>query len=154
MNKKFDRIASIVFLALGILIVVESGKISGSAYGSSIGPKTFPMGLGIILIILSILLLIETIKYRATYKIVEEHEEITSPNYKRFFIIFAAALGYVLLLEKLGYLITTFVFLLIGFQTLEKGKWITSIIVAGAFSAVIYIGFVNVLGGSLPGLPF
>lgn len=154
MNKNFDRIASIVFMALGILIVVESGKISESAYGSSIGPKTFPMGLGIILIILSIMLLIETVKYRATYKIAEEHEDISSPNYKRFLIIFVAAVGYVLLLDKLGYVITTFVFLLIGFQTLEKGKWITSIIVAGAFSAVIYIGFVNVLGGSLPGLPF
>ena len=154
MNLKFDRIASVVFLALGILVVVESQKISSSAYGSSIGPSTFPLGLGIILIVLSILLFIETIKHRATYKIAGEKEDIKSPNYKSFLIIFIAALGYVLLLDKLGYLITTFVFLLIGFQTLEKGKWVTSVVVAAAFSGVIYYGFVNVLGGSLPGLPF
>ena len=154
MNLKFDRMASIVFLALGILVVVESQKISTSAYGSQIGPSTFPIGLGIILIILSIFLFIETIKHKATYKIVGEEEDIKSPNYKRFFIIFIAALGYVLLLEKLGYLITTFAFLVIGFQTLEKGRWIPTIIIAATFSAFIYYGFVNVLGGSLPGLPF
>lgn len=154
MNLKFDRIASVVFLALGILVVVESQKISESAYGSQIGPSTFPLGLGIILIGLSVLLFIETIKHKATYKIIGEEENIKSSNYKRFFIIFLAAVGYVLLLEKLGYLITTFAFLLIGFQTLERGKWISSIIVAAAFSGIIYYGFVNVLGGSLPGLPF
>ncbi len=145
--------ASVVFLALGILVVIESQKISDSAYGSQIGPSTFPLGLGIILIGLSVLLFIETIRHKATYKIVGEEEDIKSPNYKRFFIIFLAALGYVLLLEKLGYLITTFAFLLIGFQTLERGKWIPSIIIAAAFSGIIYYGFVNVLGGSLPGLP-
>ncbi len=154
MNLKFDRIASVVFLALGILVVVESQKISESAYGSQIGPSTFPIGLGIILILLSVLLFIETIRHRATYNIVGEKEDIKSPNYKNFFIIFIAALGYVLLLDKLGYLITTFVFLVIGFQTLERGKWISTILVAAAFSCIIYFGFVNVLGGSLPGLPF
>ncbi|WP_274309666.1 tripartite tricarboxylate transporter TctB family protein [Solibacillus daqui] len=154
MNLKFDQIASVVFLAIGILVTVESQKISSSAYGSTIGPNTFPMGLGILLIVLSVLLFIETIQNKKTYKIVGEHEDIKSPNYKRFIIIFLSALGYVLLLDVLGYLITTFVFLVIGFQTLERGKILTSIIIAAVFSSVIYFGFVNVLGGSLPGLPF
>ena len=154
MNLKFDQIASVVFLAIGILVVVESQKISSSAYGSTIGPSTFPLGLGILLIGLSVLLFIETIQNKKTYKIVEEHEDFKSPNYKRFIIIFLSALGYVLLLDVLGYLITTFVFLVIGFQTLERGKILTSIIIAAVFSSVIYFGFVNVLGGSLPGLPF
>lgn len=154
MNLKFDRVASIVFLALGLLIIVEAQKITSSAYGSKIGPSTFPTALGIILIILSVLLFVETIKHKATYKIVGEKEDINSPNYKRFLIIFIAAVAYVFLLEKLGYVITTFAFLLVGFQTLEKGKWISSIIIAAAFSAVIYYGFVNILGGSLPAFPF
>ena len=154
MNLKFDRIASLVFFVIGVLIVVEAQKISTSAYGSSVGPSVFPTGLGILLIFLSVLLLVETIRNKKAYAIVGEKEDVTTPNYKRFIIIFLAALGYVLLLDVLGYLITTFVFLVIGFQTLERGKILTSVIVAAAFSAVIYFGFVNVLGGSLPGLPF
>ena len=154
MNLKFDRIASIVFLALGILVVVESQKISDSAYGSAIGPSIFPLGLGILLIFLSILLFIETVRHRATYQIVGESEDLTSPNYKRFLIIFVAALAYAFLLEKLGYIITTFAFLLIGFQTLDRSGWVKSIIISAAFSAVIYFGYVKVLGGSLPSLFF
>ncbi len=153
MNLKFDRVASIVFLVLGILIIIESQKISESAYGSQIGPSTFPFVLGIVLIGLSILLFFETIRHQAMYKIVQEQEGGKSSNFKRFLIIFISAVAYAFLLEKLGYLITTFAFLLISFQTLERGKWVSSIIVAAAFSAIIYFGFVNVLGGSLPKFP-
>ena len=153
MNIKFDRIASVVFLLLGILIVVESQKISESAYGSQVGPSAFPFALGIILIGLSILLFIETIRHRAMYKIVQDKEVTKLSTYKPFIIIFLSAIAYVFLLEKLGYLITTFAFLLISFQALERGKWVSSILVAAAFSAVIYFGFVNVLGGSLPKFP-
>lgn len=154
MNLRFDRVASLVFLVLGILVVVEAQKISTSAYGSSVGPSVFPTGLGILLIVLSVLLLVETIRNKKVYAIVGEKEDVTTPNYKRFIIIFLAALGYVLLLDILGYLITTFAFLVIGFQTLERGKWLNTVIIAAAFSSIIYFGYVNVLGGSLPGLPF
>lgn len=154
MNVRFDRIASVIFLALGIIVVIEAQKISTSAYGSSVGPSVFPTGLGILLIVLSILLFVDTVRHKKTYALVDEKEDVTTPNYKRFIIIFLSALGYVLLLDVLGYLITTFVFLVIGFQTLERGKIINSIIIAAAFSCFIYFGYVNVLGGSLPGLPF
>lgn len=154
MNLRFDRVASLVFLVLGILVVVEAQKISTSAYGSSVGPSVFPTGLGILLIVLSVLLLVETVRNKKVYAIVGEKEDVTTPNYKRFIIIFLAALGYVLLLDILGYLITTFVFLVIGFQALERGKILNSVIVAAVFSCIIYFGYVNVLGGSLPGLPF
>ena len=153
MNLKFDRVASVVFLVLGILIIVESQKISTSAYGSQIGPSTFPFGLGIALIILSILLFFETIRHQAMYKIAEDKEGECASIYKRFLIIFVSAVAYAFLLEKLGYLVTAFAFLLISFQTLERGKWVSSIIVAAAFSVIIYFGFVNVLGGSLPKFP-
>lgn len=152
MTVRFDKIASIIFFVIGILFFTEALKISDSAYGSSVGPKIFPMGLGAALIALSILLIIESYKSKPK----EQHdsaESLSSPQYKRFFIILGSAIGYVLLLEPLGYLITTFVFLLISFQVLEKGKWLNSLLIAAAFSAVIYFGYVNILGGFLPGFP-
>ncbi|KMY43188.1 transporter [Bacillus sp. FJAT-27916] len=152
MNRYFDRIASIGFLALGILVFVESRDISDSAYGSAIGPKTFPMGLGIALFILGGILLIETIKNKEPKETQKKNKDLY--NYKQFIIIFLVALGYVLLLEKLGYIISTFLFLLISFSTFEKKKWLSSIIVSGAFTLFVYYVFVNVLGGSLPGFPF
>lgn len=147
MSVKFDRVAGIAFLLVGLLFFIESQKISDSAYGSSVGPKIFPMGLGLILIALSIRLLYETFKYK-TEEMVKEKLE-----YKKFFIIFGSALLYAFFLEKIGYVVSTFLFLLIAFQTLERGKIIYSIIISTVFSVGVYYLFSELLGGSLPGFP-
>ena len=147
MSKTFDRFAGIAFLLIGLLFVIESRSISQSAYGSSVGPNIFPMVLGITLILLSIRLLFETMKY--------EHVEGTKEPYQymKFLIIFISAVVYAAVLEPVGYVISTFIFLLITFQTMERGKWLSTILIAGAFSFGIYYFFAEFLGGSLPGFP-
>lgn len=148
MNKTFDRYASLAFLALGAGFVYQSQNISQSAYGSNVGPNIFPLGLGVILILLSFRLFFETFRYKA-----EDGREKEVLDYKRFSIILIAAIGYVLLLEPLGYIISTFFFLLVGFQTMDKGKPLATILIAAAFASGIYIVYVKLLEGTLPGLP-
>lgn len=147
MSKTFDRYSSIVFLLVGLLFVIESQKISDSAYGSSVGPKTFPMWLGVILILLSLRLLYETFKYKSG--------AASAPKlqYKKFIIIITSAVLYAFLMEIVGYVISTFLFLFITFQTMERGRLVSSIIIATAFSVGIYYLFSKVLGGSLPAFP-
>lgn len=147
MSKTFDRYASIAFLLIGLLFVIESSKIASSAYGSSVGPKIFPLGLGIILILLSMRLLYETFKYKSEAATTEKLQ------YKKFFIILGSAALYAFLLEKIGYVISTFLFLLITFQTMERGKIVPTIIIATVFSVGVYYLFAVFLGGSLPGFP-
>ncbi|GGA41800.1 tripartite tricarboxylate transporter TctB family protein [Psychrobacillus lasiicapitis] len=147
MNKKFDRFAGFAFLLVGILFLVESQKISDSAYGSSVGPKIFPMWLGIILIALSARLLYETFKYKS------EESKKERLQYKKFLIIFVSAVLYAFFLEKIGYVVSTFLFLLIAFQTVERGKMVYSILISAAFSFGVYYMFSELLGGSLPGFP-
>ncbi|MFC5589360.1 tripartite tricarboxylate transporter TctB family protein [Sporosarcina soli] len=147
MSKTFDRYTSIVFLLIGLLFVIESMKIADSAYGSAVGPKIFPMWLGIILILLSLRLLYETFKYKAEAVAKEKLQ------YKKFIIILVSAALYAFLLEKIGYVISTFLFLLIAFQTMERGRYLPSIIIAAVFSFGVYYFFAEFLGGSLPGFP-
>ena len=147
MSKTFDRYASIAFLLIGLLFVVESTKIANSAYGSTVGPKIFPLGLGIILILLSLRLLYETFKYKT------ETTSSEKLQYKKFLIIFVSAALYAFLLEKIGYVISTFLFLLIAFQTMERGRIVPSLIIAAVFSFGVYYFFAEFLGGSLPGFP-
>lgn len=147
MSKTFDRYAGILFLAIGAMFVMESFKLSQSAYGSEIGPNIFPMSLGIALILLSIRLVYETFRYK------EVKKDNPKLDYKRFGIILAAAILYAALLETLGYVITTFLFLLIGFQTMQRGKVWVSILIAGVFSVGVYYLFVVLLQGSLPPFP-
>jgi putative tricarboxylic transport membrane protein len=154
MNKTFDRSAALVFLALGIGFVTESRKISGSAYGSNVGPDIFPMGLGIVFALLALRLFYETFKYpKSETSETSEEGSSSSLDYKRFGIILAAAFLYAFFLEEIGYVIATFVFLLIGFQTMKKGKWLSSLIISALFSYGVYFIFVDVLQGTLPGWP-
>lgn len=147
MDIKFDRYAAVVFLAVGLLSVIGSRGITSSSYGSVVGPDIFPLFLGILLMILAIRLFYET------FQVSRSAAKKEKLQYKPFLIIFIATLLYILTLETIGYVITTFVFLFICFQTMEKGKWVTSLIISAGFSGVIYYLFVNVLKGTLPGWP-
>lgn len=147
MSKTFDRYAGIAFLLIGLLFVIESSKIADSAYGSAVGPKIFPMWLGIILMLLSLRLLYEAFKNKS------EVEASDKLQVKKFLIIFAAAALYAFLLEKVGYVISTFLFLLLAFQTMERGRILVSTVVAALFSGGVYYFFAEFLGGSLPGFP-
>ncbi|WP_413300153.1 tripartite tricarboxylate transporter TctB family protein [Bacillus sp. 1P10SD] len=147
MDIKFDRVASVMFLAVGVLFMIGSKQLSSSSYGSVVGPDIFPFILGIILVLLSIRLFYETIILKG------EHREKGKLEYKPFLIILVATLVYILTLETIGYVITTFVFLFVCFQTMERSKWVTSLIISAAFSGIVYFLFVEVLKGTLPGWP-
>ncbi|SOC35234.1 tripartite tricarboxylate transporter TctB family protein [Ureibacillus acetophenoni] len=144
MSKTFDKFTGVIFLLISILFIFESLKISGSAYGSAVGPKTFPLILGVVLGLLSLRLLYETFKLKS------EKEEKETFNYKRFGIIFVSAVAYVFLLEIIGYVLSTFIFLVIAFQVMEKGKLLYTLIIAAFFTFGVYAMYVQVLGGSLP----
>jgi putative tricarboxylic transport membrane protein len=145
-NKTFDRYASILFFLLGVGFMWQSTTISTSAYGSNVGPNIFPLGLGLLLILLSIRLFFEALKSKGSK--VEERLD-----YKKFLMIFTAALLYVFFFEDIGYIIGTFFFLLFSFQVLEKGKLLKSIFISGLFSVGVYVLFVVILEGSMPGFP-
>jgi putative tricarboxylic transport membrane protein len=147
MSKTFDRYTSLLFLIVGLAFVVESRKISESAYGSNVGPDVFPLGLGIILILLSLRLFYETFRYPS------QTGKRSKLDYNKFLIIFLSAVLYGLFLDKVGYVITTFLFLVIGFQVMEKGRWWKTILIATFFSYGVYYLFVQVLNGNLPGFP-
>ncbi|WP_412760398.1 tripartite tricarboxylate transporter TctB family protein [Peribacillus butanolivorans] len=144
---KFDRFAAVVFLAVGVLFMIGSRNLSSSSYGSSVGPDIFPFVLGLVLAALSIRLFYEA------YRSKRQESSKEKLEYKPFIIILLSTLIYILTLETFGYVITTFLFLFVCFQTMERSKWVTSLIISAGFSGIVYFLFVNVLKGTLPGWP-
>lgn len=147
MDIKFDRLASVLFLAVGVLFIIGSKNLASSSYGSTVGPDIFPFILGIALVLLSIRLFYETF----ITKKVQNSKEIV--QYKPFLIIFAATLGYILTLETIGYVITTFLFLFVCFQAMERSKVVKSLIISACFSGLVYFLYVEILKGTLPDWP-
>ncbi|PFH89095.1 tripartite tricarboxylate transporter TctB family protein [Bacillus sp. AFS088145] len=144
MNKKFDRLAAIIFLITGITFIIESRSIAATAYGSVVGPNVFPFILGCALSILSCRLFYETFSYKGKEK------EAVQYNYKQFFIILVSAILYAILLEKIGFIISSFLFLIVAIQTMERGNWLKSLSISLGYSLIIYFIFVDVLKGTLP----
>lgn len=145
--KTFDRYASVAFFVIGVAVFMYIRSIEISTAGSSIGPKELPTFLSIILIILSVANLFIAIKNQKPAK----QEKL---EYKKFLIIFVSLILYALLIEPLGYVISTFLFLMVGFQTMEKGEYLKSALIAAAFAGGIYYLYVEVALGVLPPLPF
>lgn len=149
MSKTFDRYASFVFLALGVLIIFYSQNYSQNSYGSVVGPNALPIVLGVLFVILSLINLYGTFRSKTEVK-----KEKIKLEYKRFFIILGALIAYCLLIEPLGYIISTFLFLFVGFEAMKKGQHIKTFLIAAIIPIVVYYTYVEVLKGTLPGLPF
>lgn len=143
----FDRIASIIFIALGVSLFFYSGTLTTSL-GGYIGPKEMPMALSVALIFAAVINLIMVLKSKPA------SNSSKNLDYEKFLKILGALFIYVFLLEPLGYVISTFLFLMFSIQTMERVYLWKSALVAGVFSVGIYFLYVKVALGSLPGLPF
>lgn len=146
----FDRVASIVFLALGIAILAYSYTLPSQSYGTTIGAAAMPRLLGVLMILLSIVNVYNSWKKPVSQKKKENKEAL---NYKVFLPYLAALIVYSLLIELLGYVISTFLFLVFCFQLMKRGHIIKSVIIASVFSLGVYVVYVYVAGGTLPSMP-
>jgi putative tricarboxylic transport membrane protein len=71
-------------------------------------------------------------------------------QFRKLIIVVASLLGYWLFLEKIGFILTTFLLLLILFKTVDAQRW-RSVFTASVLTVVaIYIIFVIVLRVELP----
>lgn len=113
-----DRISCIVLLILSILICFGSTKYHIGSFNKP-DAGTFPFVLGIVMASLSILILIKT---KFEKGVAEEEQKLWSgtPGKTKVLYILLALVAYGLLLERIGYTITTFIL----FLFLLKGhKW-------------------------------
>ncbi len=146
-NKTFDTIAGCVFLVVGMFFIVASTGISASSYGSKVGPNIFPTGLGTILVLLSVIVITQARRYQMAA------EGKGQRNIKRFALVLLSTFIYILLFETLGYVISTFLYLVFVFQVMEKKRPLFAILIAAFFSLAVYTVYVIVLQGVLPPFP-
>ena len=89
------------------------------------GPGFFPFGAGFIMLILSLATLLQS---RAKKRKVEETSRQETFRWWNIVIILAAITAYALSLEKIGFLINTFLFMCLLLKVVEPQTWKTAII--------------------------
>jgi putative tricarboxylic transport membrane protein len=111
------------------------------------GPGLMPFLWGISLFACSLPILI-----RALWRKYEQrHENVWSGvAFKRLIVVVVSLLSYTLILEKIGFAVSTFLLLLLLFKAIGSRKWSFSLIASVLTVAVSYFVFVILLKVELP----
>jgi putative tricarboxylic transport membrane protein len=145
---RFDRVFSFLWIALGIYQCAESVRLG---LGGMMEPGTgfMPFVLGLVMIVLASALFLES-SIEIRKKPLAKISVWGDVYWKRVLYITVLMAAYAVLLPKLGYLLDTFVIMILLLKSGEPIKWPTAIIVGAITAGFSYILFGMWLGVSFP----
>ena len=151
-----SKIISILFLLLGLTYLVLVFQLEPAALGNQNAPKIFPGMVALLMIVLSIALLAQEFHATAdTGKSSQTSSGVDMENVVQITLVCVCAVIYALLFDRLGYVISTILFLE-GVLSVFNGpkRWKQNSLVAVIFSVVVYVLFFKILNVYLPPFPF
>ena len=142
--EKWDRVSGYVLLAIGVITAWSSTSLSmGKA--SRPGPGFLPFGLALILSILAIALILENRKKGESAAAFWPERTWLRPLLGvAIFLLYAFVLGI------LGFIPTTFLFLIVWMGVIERIRWFTLLTISIAVTAVLFFIFEYFLEVPLP----
>ena len=141
-----DLVSGLFWLAVAIFATVQELSLKLGSLKRP-GPGFFPFWGGVVLGLLSIVLVVSS-RRRDAAGGSRARSESSKP-----LVVVGALLGYLLLLETLGFVAVTFLFLLLLFR-LERLTWAFSVVSAGVGALASYVLFQLWLKTQLPPGPF
>ena len=145
--KKYQTIVIAFWIGLSLFATVLSYKL-GLGRLQSPGPGLMPFILGILLLIVSLYLLIVSFPKR-TAKQEASKEKSDRTDFVKLGFVLLSLLVYALLLETLGYLIGTFLLLIVLFRSAGSNRW-RSVIIASALTSLLTYFVFNSFGLRFP----
>jgi len=159
--KPEDAICAVVVLGIATLILVGALGIPNSSYSNAVlSPRDFPWLIGVLLAIAGAVMLLRNVsallpnRTRST-KADGATEDVSGPgntaqNPRTLGILLALLLGYILVFVWLGYVLSTFLFLLGATMVLAPRKPVRNVIFAAGLSTIVYFVFTVGLNVLLP----
>ena len=142
--KKANFIVSIVCAVLGVgIILIASSYPDAEAYGTGVpGPGLWPIVVSIVMLACAALLMFKTLKMKP-----EDNTDVVlwNADTRRVYISMLILLIYTVILETVGFLLSTVAMLFIFIQWFSKKKWFISLAISAAVTMVIYSVFKFVL---------
>jgi putative tricarboxylic transport membrane protein len=146
--KKADLITGVFLLALSGLVIWGASQMPPSA---TFGPGAgfLPFWLGVLLAVLATILFVSAWRREVT----EKDSKPVFPGKQALFVITSTLVGlagYILLIEVLGYLVDTFLFIVFLMKAVEHEKWPLTLMVASGTTIVLFLIFQILLKITLP----
>lgn len=149
-----SALAGIFATLIGIFYTIQSLMLPEASIGNPFAPKIFPIGVGLLMIFFGVVLSVKEIR-KLGLRTKNSNDKANNTNLKLIAYISLTCILYGLIFNRLGYVISTIVFLeLILLLFNGKKNWKTNTIISVCFSVLIYIVFSKFLGVTLPAIPF
>lgn len=146
--KKADMITGVFLLALSGFVIQETWRMPASAtFGP--GPAFLPFWLGVLLAVFATILFASAWRRPAP----ETDSKPVFPGKHALLVItlvMAGLAGYIFLIEVLGYLVDTFLFIVFLMKIVQREKWPLTLMVAVGSTAALFITFQILLRITLP----
>ena len=132
--------------SLSIFLLFEAGRFN---FGTLRVPQTgfFPKTLVTLLLLLSLVLLVQALRQKETER---GREKIAADGWSRIGATLATMIGFALVLEWLGFLLSTFLLMVLSLRAIEAPRWSKVFTVALATALASYGLFAWLLGVPLP----
>jgi putative tricarboxylic transport membrane protein len=148
MRKKYEAIVPIFWISLSIFVMVGSYKLGLGSFHNP-GPGLMPFLLGIILLLVSIFIVWKSFsKIQISNDIPEERAPI-KVNFWKIVLVSGSLIIYALLLDRLGFLVSTLLLLLFLFKAAGSQKW-RFVMAASVLTVIIIYLFFTSLGIRFP----
>jgi putative tricarboxylic transport membrane protein len=142
--EKWDRVSGYILLAIGVITAWSSTSLSMGKFRHP-GPGFLPFGLALILILLSLALILQNrARGGASKPFWAERTWLRPLLGIVIFTLYAFFLGYI------GFILTTFLFLIIWMWVIERIRWVTLLSISVGVTAVLYFIFEYFLEVPLP----
>lgn len=146
--KKAEMIAGLVLLVLSGLVIWKALEMPPSA---SFGPGAgfLPFWLGVILAVMATILFVSAwrsqVRTKETTPIFPGKQALTAIT-----SVLAGLAAYIFLIDVVGYLVDTFLFVIFLVKVVEREKWPLALMVAAGTTAGLFITFQVLLKITLP----
>lgn len=140
----------VLLILFGVIYLVLTLNIPKSNIGNPNSPMYFPMIVGLLLLIMSIVYFFQEFKKR-NESFTAFSQLLERKTFIRIILTIVLTVIYALTFERLGFLISTIVFLG-GIMFLINGykRWLQNILVTVIFSGIAWYTFSQLLDVSLP----
>lgn len=147
--RQLDLWSSIILLLLGAIITWESFNL-GIGKWTAPGPGFFPFGAGLSLACVAIGIFVATILKREEILDGKRKFWASPESRKCVFVVFMSLIFYNILWTKLGFFLTTFIFVGFLFWIVGKRRWWVIVTGSALTSFISYLIFQHFLGSQLP----
>jgi putative tricarboxylic transport membrane protein len=156
MDSRKDVLVALFVIALGVAVILVTMSFPEPLIHDTVGPRAFPYGIGIIFIFGGSFVAFQRLRrmnVAGGYRVPSEGTD-DEPGHPasglRGMAMIALAFAYAAVLNPLGFVVATPIFLIAAFLLLRERRWISILASAVLYTAITYLVFGRVLNVRLP----